>query len=145
MYLFAGTWRRSTDDECSIAWIPRGIGAVSHRARVARVVQINQETPCAAYCHLIFGGMTIATALGWQQSGSSWQASLLQEAASTDAASIFSRGWVQSWSGNLMWSAGNVVGFAVVKIQMIFSEVSHLPTSPYRITRRCVRQTFSGR
>jgi hypothetical protein len=41
--------------ECSIAWIPRGIGAVSHRARVARVVQINQETPCAAYCHLIFG------------------------------------------------------------------------------------------
>lgn len=45
---------------------------------------------------------------------------------------------------NLMWSAGNVVGFAVVKIQMIFSEVSHLPTSPYRITRRCVRQTFSG-
>lgn len=89
-------------------------------------------------------GMTVATALGWQQSGSSWQASLLQEAASTDAASIFSRGRVQSWSGNLMWSAGNVVGFAVVKIQMIFSEGSHLPTSPYRITRRCVRQTFSG-
>ena len=44
-----------------------------------------------------------------------------------------------------MTDTGNVVGFAAVKTQMISSEGSHLPTSPYRITRRCVRETFSGR
>jgi hypothetical protein len=83
-------------------------------------------------------GMTIATALGWQQSGSSCKRPRRQTRLY-----FFARlGSVVV--SNLMWSAGNVVGFAVVKIQMIFSEGSHLPTSPYRITRRCVRQTFSG-